>query len=208
MGKLGCWAGKTLSLFAGSRVIVERALSFLLEEEGCGASFNSSTQESGLPSFGISGLKLHQEEFTGSAFRSGLHSVEWGPIHLKHYPTPTSAPLLPLWLLMCPGRGGLLIWTPNSCLSYFPFLMCGPLRFELSHPQHALIRLSLVFSWPGALLFWHLPFWTGNVWIWVAGNWSTAEGQWYERIIPGHQCGPFNFPENPPDQDTRGCGCH
>ena len=32
MGKLGCWAGKTLSLFAGSRVIVERALSFLLEE--------------------------------------------------------------------------------------------------------------------------------------------------------------------------------
>ena len=93
MGKLGCWAGKTLSLFAGSRVIVERALSFLLEEEGCSASFNSSTQESGLPSFGISGLKLHQEEFTGSAFRSGLHSVEWGPIHLKHYPHPHLGPI-------------------------------------------------------------------------------------------------------------------
>lgn len=26
MGKLGCWARKTLSLFAGCRVIVERAL--------------------------------------------------------------------------------------------------------------------------------------------------------------------------------------
>ena len=86
--------------------------------------------------------------------------------------------------------------------------MCGPVRLELSHPQHALIRLSLVFSWPGDLLFWHLPFWTGKVWIWVAGNWPTAEGQWYERIVPGHQCGPFNSPENPPDQDTRGCGCH
>lgn len=55
---------------------MERALCFLLEEEGCSASFNSSTPESGLPSFGVSGLKLHQEEFTGSAFRSGLHSVQ------------------------------------------------------------------------------------------------------------------------------------
>ena len=76
---------------------MERALCFLLEEEGCNASFNSSTQESGLPSFGISGLKLHQEEFTGSAFRSGLHSVEWGPNPFKAQPPPpTSALLLPL----------------------------------------------------------------------------------------------------------------
>lgn len=40
------------------------AFCFLLEEEGYNASFNNSTQESGLPSFGISRLKLCQEEFT------------------------------------------------------------------------------------------------------------------------------------------------
>lgn len=39
-----------------------------------------------------------------------------------------------------PSRLQTAVW------SGFPFLVCGPLRLELSHPPHALIRVSLCFS--------------------------------------------------------------
>lgn len=156
-----CWEGP-LCWLQGHGGGSSGARFFLLEKEGCDASFSSSTQESGLPSFG----NLWAESPLG--MRHAFCRI--GPSQVK---SPSS---LPLWPLICPGSGELPIRTPNSCLFYFPFLVGRPLRLELSHPRPALIRLSLFFSWPGALLFWHLQFWTGKVWIWGAGSCTLQKG--------------------------------
>lgn len=73
--------------------------------------------------------------YQGSAFRSGV-----GPSQPKAPCYCACNHEYVVEVVNCPSR-----WQETAARFSFPFLMCGPLRLELSHPQHALIRLSLGF---------------------------------------------------------------
>lgn len=103
----------------------------------------------------------------------------------------------------CPSR-----WQETAARFSFPFLMCGPLRLELSHPQHALIRLSLGF------FFGQEPCHSG---IYSFGQekcgfeWLATGTMQKGSDIRGHShgisVGIFIFSRISQTKGARGCGC-